>query len=420
MGLGEKSAPLEDSARLGVLLSPDHQQWIAEHCDVIALNVSNLTPQTYPNMMQKQQVLTTLLHFYATSIYEDDAKPGNVGGWRPEMKSWTLRDRAGKEVPHPETGGHWMDFGNELWAKHWRERALRLARDYAAYGAIASELPLGNTFVGNNLARYRTFEERIQATTRWLQAADFKNEYLLIPSALGFGALAGHPTLPTPPGTEQPHLSGRLWDEYYPMIDGAWAEGWLRLYWNGQAVPEKEWEISIEAADRASKNDQVFIACGAYRNDAELEYLLASYLLIARRQGRVVFQPMPLRPGLPNDAGFSLPILRQEFARRKDYFNLEMGYPLTERYKTQATKGTFWRPLTKTKEVQVSTTGTVWRRAFQRGVVYVNPSDTVTAHLVLAGQWKRLNGTATTKIVLPPHSGAILLYPSSPPTPTTS
>ena len=33
-----------------------------------------------------------------------------------------------------------------------------------------------------------------------------------------------------------------------------------------------------------------------YHNDLELEFALASYLLIVHNQDRVVFQPMPVRP----------------------------------------------------------------------------------------------------------------------------
>ena len=43
-----------------------------------------------------------------------------------------------------------------------------------------------------------------------------------------------------------------------------------------------------------ARNGQVFIAATPYRNDAELEFALASYLLVVHHQGRLVFQPMPM------------------------------------------------------------------------------------------------------------------------------
>src|SRR5579862_9760162 len=38
LGLGGKSAPLEESAALGTPLSKGNADWIPNHCDVIALN----------------------------------------------------------------------------------------------------------------------------------------------------------------------------------------------------------------------------------------------------------------------------------------------------------------------------------------------------------------------------------------------
>jgi hypothetical protein len=392
MGLGDAGAPYEESARMGVKLSAANTRWIAAHCDVAALHASTVTPGTFPAMRQMQSLFTPLLYVYASSLYEQENHSGNVGGWKPEMSAWTLRNAQGKEVPHPDATGHWMDYGNPQWAAHWENQVLTLLRRYGAFGVVAAELPVGNTSVRESLARYRTYGDLAAATGEWLRAVHREGTYLLVPSALNFDMLAGHSTLAPPPGFEQPELAGRLWDQYLPLMDGAWDEGWVHPYWSKRPLPEILWEIDMEAADRAAVNDQVFIAAAAYHNTAELEYALASYLLVSHRQGRFVFQPMPLTDPAHPDAGFSLAVLKKEVNARAAYFNVPLGYSA------------------QVRSVWNVDGGTVWRRAFERGVVYVNSNDRQTVTVTLGGKMKRLNGARVSKVVLPPHSGAILLY----------
>ena len=390
-GLGSGTDPQEESAALGVKLSDENRDWIAANCDVVALDARCLTPETFPAIRKAQRLFTPLLYLYSTSLYEEEGHKGDVGGWQPKMSAWTLRDRSGAEVPFPEKGGHWMDFANKEWAAHWKAQALKLAGQYGAQGAVAAELPLGNTFVGDNLANYKTTADRAAATGDWMEAVHAPANYLLIPSAIGFDGLAGHATPPTPPGTEQGELGGRLWDEYYSLMDGAWAEGWLRPYWAEGDVPEAFWEIQLEAADRAARLGQVFLAAAAYHNPQELEYLLASYLLVAHKQGRFVLQPMPQTPGGPPDAGFSLAVLKQEVAKYGSYFNAPLGAGIQERHQI------------------VVDGGPVWRRAYSNGAVYVNPHASRTVTVPLGGPMRRVTGEDVRQVTLPPHTGVILL-----------
>lgn len=373
-------------------LSADNQRWIVQNCDVIALDANRITPSVFPAMVKAYPLFTPLLYVYASSIYEQSGHEGNVGGWKPEMSAWTLRDAQNKEIPPPDADGHWMDFGNTQWAAFWRDHALALTQRDGAAGVVAAELPLGNTFVGDHLAGYKDFNDRAAATGRWLKAARAQGKFLMIPSAIGFDSPAGHATLTTPPGTQEPELRGTLWDEYFSWIDGAWAEGWLHPYWSDAPLPPIFWEIEEEAADRAARNRQVFIAAAAYHNDAELEYDLASYLLVTHHQGRLVFQPMPLQPSQPPDAGFSLAVLRREVAAKPGYFNAPLGVALQERHLVQVQDGV------------------VWRRSFQNGVVYVNADIKQEVTVQLGGTMKRPNGDLVKEIKLPPQSGAILLY----------
>ncbi|HLV80295.1 MAG TPA: hypothetical protein VKT32_08425 [Chthonomonadaceae bacterium] len=373
-------------------LSADNQRWIVEHCDVIALDAGRITPAVFPAMVRAYPLITPLLYVYASSLYEQPDHRGNVGGWEPRMRAWTLRDAQNNEIPHPDAGGHWMDFGSTQWAAFWHDRALALTRRYGAAGVVAAELPLGNTFVGERLAGYKDASDRAAATGRWLRAAHAPGKFLLIPSAIGFDSPAGHATLPPPAGMEAPQLRDRLWDDYATWIDGAWAEGWIHPYWSETPLPESFWEIEVEAADRAARSGQVFIAAAAYRTDADLEYDLATYLMAYHRQGRLVFQPMPLLPSQPPDAGFSLAVLRQQVAEKPGYFNVPLGVALQERH------------------IIPVTGGVAWRRGFQNGVVYVNPDDTQTVSVQLGGAMKRLDGSLAHEVTLPPHSGVILLY----------
>jgi hypothetical protein len=392
LGLGNGSADGEDSAALGIKLSADSQRWIAANFDVIALDTNTITPETFPALTKAQPRLTPLLLLSGFALFESPTHHGSVGGWKPEMSNWTLRSTDNKEVPYPMQGGHWMDFTNPDWATHWRNQAQTLVHEYGAQGVVASDLPLTNLYVGDDLADYKTTEDREQATAAWLRAVHAPKQFLLIPSARGFGFVAVHPTLPTPTGTEEENLSGRIWDDYYSLMDGGWAEGWVHWYTDDGPIPEDDWEIALEAADRAGRGGQVFIAAAAYHNDSELEFALASYLLIVHTQGRCVFQPMPLLPGERLDAGRSLAVLRKQVSAKSAYFNVPLGLPMQERHPVPAQGGS------------------VWRRGFQGGTVYVNSSERRTCTLQFGGAMQHITGEMVNSVQLPPQSGVILLY----------
>lgn len=393
MGLGDSSDDFEESATRGVKLSNANREWLGAHCDLAALSPNTIAPDTFPALRRQQSLFTPLLYLYASSLYEQPDHKGNVGGWKPQMSAWTLRDHTGMEVKNPDSGGHWMDFGSTLWAAHWRKRTESLARHFGAFGAVAAEMPLGNTFVGDDLAKYKTLEDRGSATETWLRTALDPGKYLLVPSAAGFDLSTGHPTPVYPPGVAEPELTGRYWDQLHTRTDGAWAEGWVHPYWAEETLPDSLWEIEMEAADRAARTDKVFIAAAAYHNDDELEYALASYLLAAKRQARVVFQPMPLRPGQPENAGMSLAVLKREVAAKAAYFDAPLGVALQERHAISLHDGP------------------VWRRAYQFGDVYVNSDDHYTVTVDLGGPMVRVNGQTVQTFTLAPHRGAILRYP---------
>jgi hypothetical protein len=392
LGLSDSSTPLEESAALGKTLSADNANWIAANCDVVALNAVNITLDTYRTMRAAQPLLTPLLYVYASTLYEQPTHRGNAGGWNTQMAALTLRDAHGVEVPHPDRGGHWMDFGSREWATHWRDQVADLVGRYGAQGVVAAELPINNSSVRGKLQKYAGIADRVQATTVWLKSARAPERYLLIPSALGFDTVAGHSTLAPAPELDEPELRGRLWDDTLPITDGGWVEGWVQPYWTSAPLREEDWERQLEAADRAGRLGQVFIAAAAYHDTAELEYALASYLLVVHQSGRVVFQPMPLIAGQRNDIGYSLTMLRREVQAHAPYFNMHLGLPLQERHLVQAQGGD------------------LWRRAFMRGIVYVNSSDSHTVTLLLGNTLKRLDGRRIKKVVLPPHSGVTLVY----------
>jgi hypothetical protein len=371
-------------------LSDENRDWIARNCDVIALSPTDISPDTFPAICKIDKLFTPLLYVYASSLYETEHR-GTVGVWKPEMQSWVLRRGNGSEVPYPEPGGHWMDFANLDWASFWTSRVNALTKQYGAFGAVAAELPLGNTFVGTDLQRYHSTYDRVEATEAWLASVRKGYPNLLIPSAIGFDLASRRPTqVQTAFGAEA--LSPRLWNDFFPVSDGAWCEGWIQPYWDQTPLSESLWETQMEAADRAGRLGQVFIAGAAYRNDRELEFALASFLLIAHNQGRAVFQPMPVLPGEPADAGFSLATLQREVREKPAYFRIPLGVGMQERHQMPAVGGP------------------VWRRNFQYGDVYVNSDESRTVTVLFAGPMRRLSGQLVRKVDLPPHTGAVLLY----------
>ena len=391
-GLGENPNPLEDSAAQNGKLSEANRAWMAQNCDVAAFPSVCLSPDTFPKTLAEQTLFTPLLLAFASTLSEKPNVWGDVGGWEPRMAAWTLRDRSGKEVPPPQENAHWVDFANLDWAAHWRTQMAAQVKTFGAFGVVVSEMPVANIIADDNLANYRTPTSRADATGDWLRAVREPHTFFVIPSALGFDQVAGHATLPTSLETEQPNLSGSLWDEYYPVSDGAWDEGFMLPHWTDDVPSEATRELHLEAADRASRTGQPYIVAGAYRTDAELEFLLASYLLVAHRQGRTVFQPMPILPFYDrDDAGRSFAVFKQQVISRRAYFDVPLGNAKRER------------------RLIIGMDTRVWQREYANGMVFVNSEDERSAVLRFSTEMRRVTGEKVREITLPPRSGLILL-----------
>ena len=380
-------------------LGPDSEQWLAAHCDVLAVDAGSITPETFPRMRKVQELFTPLLYTYASSLYEDPNHHGAVGAWKPSMASWELRNANGAPIKHPDAGGHWMDPGNVEWAEYYGRSAEALSRKYHSDGVVAAELGPANTFADLASTRYKSFTALADATGNFLQKIHNPKNFLVVPSGAGYDSLVGRPTLPVQHGRAEPQLSGRCWDEFERLMDGVWAEGWIRPYWAPEPLPENFWEVQMEAADRAGRlsenklSGDIFIAACAYHNAEELEYGLACYLLASHMQSRLVFQPMPIYPGEPTNAGVSARVMRREYERYKSYFDAPLGIALQERHEI------------------VLAGNSVWRRRFQNGDVYVNSHDTGTCMVDLAAPMMTLDGKMVKMFDLKPHTGIILYNP---------
>lgn len=392
-GMGDNSPAMEDSAALGVKVGPNNLNWVATHLDLAAFDARCVTPDTFPQIRKIQRLFTGLLRVNASALYEQEDHPGNVGGWKPEMAKWTLRDGNGAEVKHPEAGAHWMDFGSPEWAGHWLKQVEALARADSASGVLAEPIPVGNTLVEGKLQKYPTFTDRVNATSGWLAKVHHPDQFLLVVSDAKFDNLIGRATLPVAARRVEPQLSGRCWDEFDSLIDGVWAADWPQPHWLDVTVPEKEWEIQMEAAERAAFNDNIFIASCAYHNPDELEYGLACFLLAMHRQGRFCYQPMPILPGQSPSIGFSLAVLKAEYNKYQNYFDVPLGYAVQERH-----------------EIVVGG-HSVWKRSFENGAVYVNSHDQENVTVPFGGKMIQINGEPTSGVILGPHSGIILTYP---------
>ena len=378
-------------------LSKGNRDWIAANMDIIALSWTDIEPATFPTILKTNKLFTPLLFVSASSEYEQE-RTGSVGGWTPAMREWTLKDANGKEISHPESGGHWMDYENPSWVQFWISRINSLSDTYGAIGVVASEPPLSVPI--DKFSKDLT--QASKTTLAWLKSVKPSRKVMLAPSSVGFEVVSRLPIVRKTPGEapdipddlHENQLIGRLWNAYFPHTEGAWSEGWLRPYWSENPVSEQVWEMQVEAADRASFSFQPFIAAAAYKNASQLEFALASYLLVAKSQGRVVFQPMPVFPNQSPDAGLNLAVLRREMTRWKSYFRVPLGLGIQQRHQIQANGGL------------------VWRRRFSHGEVYVNSSASNTTTIDFGGKMKRLDGTFVRSIRLSPQTGAILRYPN--------
>ncbi len=391
-GLGDQHNVLYDSAGNAEKLSDANREWIADNCDLAAIPSVCLSPSTYPWIVKHYPAFTGLLYLYASCLYTTPHY-GSAGIFGAGMAAYTLRTLSGAEVPFPGRDGHWMTFGSRHWAQFWKMQAAEQCKQYGAQGTVAAELPVNNTFV-QLPQQFKPFNARADATTRWLAAAHDPGRTLLVPAALDFERPADIATLP--PQVIEPHLQGTLWDEYYPLVDGAWLEGFVRPYWNDETISSTQWEIQLEALDRYAEAGQVFIAMAAYKNPQELESDLASYLLVVHHQGRAVFQPMPLDLQGHPDAGYSLAVLREQVKEYPGYFNVPLGRPIQVRHMVPDGKLN------------------VWVRKFQHGVVYFNSAQKGSLTVNLGAPMRRMNGTLTSRVELPPMTGAVLLYSSGP------
>jgi len=86
----------------------------------------------------------------------------------------------------------------------------------------------------------------------------------------------------------------------------------------------------------------------------------------------------------------------REYRRYQDYFDAPLGGPLQERH-----------------EINVEG-GTVWRRKFQNGDVYVNSHDKGSVTVSLTGAVLTVSGQRVSHFTLGPHTGIILHYPTAP------
>jgi len=107
-----------------------------------------------------------------------------------------------------------------------------------------------------------------------------------------------------------------------------------------------------------------------------------------------VFQPMPILPNMPKEAGLSLAVLKQQVKEKASLLQAPLGWAIEPLMHILCEEGRV-----------------VLRRRYTNGVVYANPEDKSPAHLNLGSSMQRVNGEKVGYIDLPPNSGVILYYP---------
>ncbi len=365
---------------------------IASNLDLISMSSNVLTRERIENLRSINPSIKVFAEFYSTTNWENPpnhttiqlAKPWNtpencygytkcwtagmnVGGWNDSMLDWVLLNTSGEELkyigwePYP-MNTHWMDLQNEEWARHWKKSVKEVILENNLDGVFADRIIVRfqpnigiGTFDGeSNLLKYST-EESLRTAMGNLLSKYHDQDFLLLPNSNFFyyEASAG---------------SGKLWDQYFNYIDGAWHESWTTLYWGGpdknHYQPEDIWEDQISAAERFSETGRYFAAYCTYNDTKMFVYCIANYLL-AKKSDSLVIHPMYI----PSWEGYDAftwdlnTLVNYTLKKYSGYFDMELGKPLGDRYRWQ----------------------NVWRRDYEKGLVLVNP-DNETSYTIDIGE----------------------------------
>ncbi|MCL5283484.1 MAG: putative glycoside hydrolase, partial [Armatimonadetes bacterium] len=320
--------------------------WIAHHLDIVVLNPPVLSPADFPAMQAMNPRLICLLHLDAGGI--NPTGSDRVSDWHSTLQKW------GMKVPRNMIGPQYrlMNPANVKWAEYWRDAAARLVIRYHAHGVVADHLPTDRDSLFNRVGAYRNETDRVKATRTWLKTVKRNRSYLLVAAANGFAAPAEEDT---PYIDWLVTLAGSLWNDFDSLVNGVFVKGWQSWGPSGAMQNERDWEINTASAQRFSRQGRAYLAIVSFKDQAELESLIASYLMAYHTGCRFSLEPVPTS-AFREDGSISLAALKSVYYRFKALFSISLGRPLRDRFRVHDGK---WR---------------YWVRPFEKGMVIFNPS----------------------------------------------
>ncbi|HEV2472093.1 MAG TPA: hypothetical protein VGS41_05465, partial [Chthonomonadales bacterium] len=193
---------------------PDARQirWITSNTDLIAVPYSATSPGLFTAMMKADPLLTPLLAISPSALHSN---PSN----RPARRG-KARTRAVSNAP-----GRIDRCRSEL--KRWISAAGKQLAGAGAFGLLLTTPPSRQLEADAQIVENDPVSS---SPTDWLRLIGYNRRCLLVPNAADFDAPVGHPTLPVHSEQPAPDLIGRMWDETYKSVDGAWCPNWTRGY----------------------------------------------------------------------------------------------------------------------------------------------------------------------------------------------
>jgi hypothetical protein len=289
--------------------------------------------------------------------------------------SWYVRTRGGAKVRSRGYGNWLMDVGNPGWINDVAARCRRVMQQVHYDGCFidmmgtASIMPSYTTGTPINPHTHSPY-----SASSWLSLTSRLSQR--VKGMVGRGAPVYVNGLGSGP---RYYKRGAPSSQLLNGIDGALAESWLRggeqsLSW---FPGEGDWKQNVDMLRDASARGKVaMVTVKTWGRGSEAQkqawhkYSLASYLLAAN--GAPQYSFLADKRGDPTAADTLVS-------------NLRIGNPVSTYAKA----------------------GSVYRRAFSNGLVYVNPTSR-GVRVSLGGRYATTGGATVTSLTLPAHSGEIL------------
>ena len=273
---------------------------------------------------------------------------------------WFLKDTTGRRVNWADWPHNWqMDVGSRSYQRAW---ARSVARDLRRRGwdgvfldGISRTMQYPWYLNGRVLAKYPGPNDYARATTGFLRHVGplLRRRHIVVGNV-------NDATVP-------------LWRRWLRYTSGTAKEWWTKsnVRRGVGAITGAEWAYQMQLLREAQARRKIFIAIayGPADDLPAIDYARASFVLFARGS-RSAFDYLP-------------PCGTEPSSNR---WRMNLGAPRGKAVKT----------------------GPVWRRAFDGGIVLVNPSPSVTATIPLGDPYVDASGSVITSAVVPPHTGVML------------